>query len=138
MGKKLRSAGALFKAEDSGRVLFVLRSMQKSFPNKWEFPGGKIYSSEYLTEGLKREIIEELGFFPEIIKYSPLNYFSSDDENFKYVSVIIKTPIEFIPSLNPEHTGYAWVNIDHPPYPLHIRIKELLDTSLIKDSIKNF
>ena len=136
--KKLRSAGALFKAEDTGRVLFVLRNGQKSFPNKWEFIGGKIYQSEALTDGLKREILEEIGYLPEILKQQPLNCFISDDSHFKYVSMLLKTPREFIPSLNKEHTGYAWVDIDYPPYPLHIRIKELLQADLIKESIKKF
>ena len=138
MKHKLRSAGALFKAADTNRVLFLLRAPQSSFGGKFAFPGGKIYPSETLTEGLQREIIEEIGFFPEILESAPLNYFLSDDNNFKYVSVIIKTPREFIPNLNKEHSGYAWVNIDNPIYPLHIRIKEMLNQELIKESIKKF
>jgi len=138
MTRKLRSAGALFKAEDTNRVLFVQRSLKKTFPHKWEFIGGKIYPSESLTDGLQREIIEEIGFLPEIINNAPLNCFLSEDKNFKYVSVIIKTPREFIPQLNSEHTGYAWVDIQKPPYPLHIRIKEMLDANLIKESIEKF
>ena len=131
MKHKLRSAGALFKAQDTNRVLFLLRAPDSSF-------GGKIYQSETITDGLQREIIEEIGFFPEIIESAPLNYFVSDDHNFKYVSVLIKTPREFIPNLNKEHTGYAWVDIDTPIFPLHIRIKEMLNQELIKDSIKKF
>lgn len=138
MKHKLRSAGALFKAQDTNRCLFLMRAKSSSFGGKLGFVGGKIYPSEKLTEGLQREIIEEIGFLPEIISSVPLNDFLSEDNNFKYVSVLIKTSREFIPNLNKEHTGYAWVDIDNLLYQLHLRVKELLSDELIRESIKKF
>jgi hypothetical protein len=52
------------------------------------------------------------------------------------VSVLIKTPLEFIPNLNKEHTAYTWVDIDNLIYPLHLRVIELLSDDLIRESIK--
>lgn len=138
MKHKLRSAGALFKAQDTNRVLLLMRNKTSSFGGKLGFVGGKIYPSEKLTEGLQREIIEEIGFLPEIISSVPLNDFLSEDNNFKYVSVLIKTPREFIPNLNKEHTGYAWVDIESLVYPLHLRVKELLSDTLIRESIRKY
>ncbi|HSH12720.1 MAG TPA: (deoxy)nucleoside triphosphate pyrophosphohydrolase [Desulfurivibrionaceae bacterium] len=47
--------------ERQGLVLAAQRSAVMSHPGKWEFPGGKIVPGESAAEGLRREILEELG-----------------------------------------------------------------------------
>jgi len=48
--------------EREGTVLIgKRRSDEKNFPNKWEFPGGKLKKGETHTECLLREIMEECG-----------------------------------------------------------------------------
>jgi 8-oxo-dGTP pyrophosphatase MutT (NUDIX family) len=134
----ITSAGALIKAEDTGRFFFVLRSSLTSYPSKWSLCGGKIHSDEHVLDGLTRELSEELGFVPEITKWAAFNSFLSNDEKFSYYSLILLTPKEFMPILNHENDGYAWVNIDNPPFPLHPRLREVITRKIIKESLKNF
>lgn len=44
----------------NGNVLIARRSCEMNCPREWEFPGGKIEGSESDSEGLIREIREEL------------------------------------------------------------------------------
>jgi mutator protein MutT len=48
------------------RLLICQRRPDKSFPLKWEFPGGKVEEGESLTDALVREILEELGVRIEV------------------------------------------------------------------------
>mgnify|MGYP006133758185 FL=1 len=53
------SAGILINNDN--QILLSQRTADKSFPGQWEFPGGKIESSETAHEALMRELKEELG-----------------------------------------------------------------------------
>ena len=86
------SAGALFKAEDTERFFFLLRSSQTSYPSNWSLCGGKIHNDEHILEGLTREIKEEIGFVPKITKWCPFNCFTSMDKKFQYHSCLLLTP----------------------------------------------
>ena len=46
---------------NDNQILLSQRTADKSFPGQWEFPGGKIESSETAHEALIRELKEELG-----------------------------------------------------------------------------
>ena len=56
-------AGLLFH---EGRLLVCQRSPDGQFPNKWEFPGGKIEPGEDPKEALRRELQEELRIVAEM------------------------------------------------------------------------
>jgi len=45
--------------------------------------------------------------------------FVSNDENFLYHTYLCVVEKEFIPILNTEHDGYAWVTFGNWPKPLH-------------------
>src|SRR5215207_10626790 len=48
-------------SDGAGRVLLAQRPAHKHLGLKWEFPGGKVESSEAPAAALRREIKEELG-----------------------------------------------------------------------------
>jgi mutator protein MutT len=52
--------------EQDGRVLICQRPATRAFGGKWEFPGGKMRSSETPRQALDRELREELGVAPGI------------------------------------------------------------------------
>ena len=116
----------------------MLRSSTSSYPNRWSLLGGKMHHNERILDGLQREIVEEIGFLPTIKKWVAFNCFTSMDKKFQYHSILMITPKEFIPKLNRENDGYAWVNLDNPPKPLHPRLKEVLTSQVLIDSIRNF
>ncbi|RZJ68482.1 MAG: (deoxy)nucleoside triphosphate pyrophosphohydrolase [Flavobacterium sp.] len=49
------------------KILVTQRSSTMSMPFKWEFPGGKVETSEREEDCLKREILEELNIEIDII-----------------------------------------------------------------------
>jgi 8-oxo-dGTP diphosphatase len=51
-------AGALFK---HAQVLIAQRPPGKHMAGGWEFPGGKLHVGEASLDGLKRELLEEIG-----------------------------------------------------------------------------
>ncbi len=67
MKKSVRVVGAVIENEQH-QILCALRSPDMTFPNLWEFPGGKIEKDETPEESLRREIIEELSCTVEVEK----------------------------------------------------------------------
>lgn len=51
---------------ENGRVLLARRAPGEKHVGKWEFPGGKIESSETPEECLQRELFEEFGVQTEV------------------------------------------------------------------------
>ena len=80
--------------------------------------GGTTTSDKNLWDGLQREIKEEIGE-QSIKKTIPMETFVSNDENFLYHTYLCVVEKEFIPILNTEHDGYAWVTFGNWPKPLH-------------------
>lgn len=58
MKKDIYVVGAVIV--DSGKVFCAQRGSDKTLPEFWEFPGGKIEKGESPEEALKREIYEEM------------------------------------------------------------------------------
>lgn len=113
------AAGVVFLAKDTGRCLLQLRNSDKRFKNTWGFWGGMIERGETPYECIQRELEEEIGFVPELKKLNPIDVYQSKDRNFYYYSFVAVVDNEFIPKLNGESAGYAWVDIGVWPQPLH-------------------
>lgn len=129
------AAGALFYSLSTRRFLFLLRNNTRS-KGTWGIPGGKLHSDENVMSGINRELTEELGSFPDILKYIPLETFTSMDEEFKYHSYIFVIQNEFIPTLNSEHSGYAWAELEKYPRPLHPGVWNTINIDVILEKIK--
>jgi 8-oxo-dGTP pyrophosphatase MutT (NUDIX family) len=116
--KKIVCSGALFYTLDTGRFLLLHRTASKH-NNVWGLVGGTNEEKETPFEGLTREIEEEIGFLPDIKKTMPLETFISKDDHFHFHTYLCVVENEFIPNLNNEHDGYAWVSFSKWPKPLH-------------------
>jgi 8-oxo-dGTP pyrophosphatase MutT (NUDIX family) len=127
-----QAAGVFFYAKSTSRYLYLLRNDDKN--NTWSIPGGKIEKDETLYEGIARECTEELGFFDNDWKLIPIQKFVN--KNFVYHTFFCQITDEFIPDLNFEHTGYAWVNEGYYPKPLHPGLFSTVNIDIVTDKLK--
>tara|TARA_E500000331_G_C16731399_1_gene486830 strand:- start:27 stop:446 length:420 start_codon:yes stop_codon:yes gene_type:complete len=114
-----KAVGTTFIVKSTNRMLLNLRSGKVSYPYTWSFWGGKIEKDEQPMDALRRELQEEMGFVPPIETLNPLDTYHSKDKSFTYYTYAIITPKEFVPTLNHESSGYAWIDIGQFPRPLH-------------------
>jgi 8-oxo-dGTP pyrophosphatase MutT (NUDIX family) len=127
-------AGALIFSTDTGRVLVVKRSSSCDSPNTWCCGGGGVEKGETIQQGLKRELMEELGFTDPI---KLIHYHRSESPDFVYHNHIGVIDEEFEPKLNSEHTEYKWCNPDQLPEPLHPKFAESLQTPEYVTQMRN-
>ena len=128
------SVGALFYSRATKRYLFLLRNGKKH-NGHWGLVGGKVEDGEIPSHGLAREVVEEIGHV-EYNKVIPLEHFTSDNATFEYHTFLIPVEHEFVPELNHEHRGYAWVSIEDHPRPLHPGVWRTFKFQSILDKIK--
>jgi len=118
-------SGSLFYSLDTKRFLFLHRTQGRQ-NNLWGLVGGTNDSTETPWEGLQREIKEEIGD-TDIKKVIPLETFVSNDQKFSFHTYLCVVQNEFLPQLNYEHNGYAWVSFGNWPKPLHQGLKNTLN-----------
>lgn len=125
--KQIVCSGALLYARDTSRFLFLHRAQGKH-KNMWGLVGGTNEGVETPWEGLQREIVEEIGELPNIKKTIPLETFVSNDTQFKFHTYLAIVDNEFMPKLNNEHNGYAWVSFGMWPKSLHHGLRNTLQS----------
>lgn len=130
-----QGVGALIYAKATQRYLFLLRN-NGSWAMTWALPGGKMDRDETVITGLSREIQEELGGRIIDPKLIPVEKFTSPDERFVYHTFFISVEEEFIPVLNDEHIGYAWLPLAAAPKPLHPGIVRTLTSQVVVNKIR--
>lgn len=135
MIKQITCSGALFYTLKSKRFLLLYRKNGKR-SEQWGIVGGTNEGSETPWEGLKREIEEEIGFLPSIKKTIPLETFISSDSHFQFHTYLCVIEEEFIPNLNNEHDGYAWVGFNNWPKPLHQGLRNTLSSKINKAKLE--
>ena len=114
----ISAVGIWFFSLSTRRHLYLMRN-DKKYNGQWALPGGKIERGESLMEAIERECSEEMGQMPEYIKIIPVEKFTADGNYFSYHTFFCLVQDEFIPELNHEHIGYAWINSGTIPKPLH-------------------
>jgi len=129
-------SGGLFLARDTKRFLLLLRTQGKT-AGTWGLVGGRKEPTDAtVVEALNREIAEEVGKTPTIKKIVPLELFTSNDQNFQYNTYVLMVDREFIPTLNVEHSAYAWCAFDSWPKPLHQGVKNSFSSRVIRAKIE--
>ena len=133
--KNIVCSGALFYARNTKRFLFLERTKTKT-AGQWGLVGGMAEGNETPWKALEREISEEVGKTPPIKKVIPLEMFTSNDSKFFFHTYLTIVDNEFIPTLNNEHSGYAWTNVNCWPKPLHVGLRNTLQNKAIKDKLQ--
>lgn len=123
------AAGIFFYSASTSRFLYLLRSDTAT----WSIPGGKIESGESLSDGLRRECLEETGYYPDNLKLVPIQRF--ENRNFVYHTFYAALEHEFVPRLNSEHSGYAWVNRGFSPKPLHPGLFNTINFPVVQNKL---
>jgi 8-oxo-dGTP pyrophosphatase MutT (NUDIX family) len=126
--------GVWFRSNQTARYLYLLRNDSKH-PGAWGLPGGKVESGETLLGGMERECIEELGSFPTYQKLIPIEKFTSADGDFVYHTFVCVVESEFVPVLNDEHLGYAWIDSGTWPRPMHPGLWSTVNMEAVQDKI---
>ena len=140
---RIKAAGGCILAKDTNRILLQQRALNGSFPRNWGFFGGKVEDKENIAQTLLREITEELDISVEkdVIKIYPLDQYHTRNGEFSYYSFVILVKEEFIPETNHESGGYAWVETNYIPKPLHPGTRRTLfrkkKLKIIKDIISS-
>ena len=131
---KITCSGALFFARNTSRFLFLHRTQGKR-SNVWGLVGGTNEADETPWQACEREISEEIGKV-DIDKILPLERFCAKGNTFEYHTYLCIVSREFIPSLNHEHDGYAWVASSKWPRPLHYGLQNTLSKKINKTKIE--
>ena len=118
-------AGVLFKARDTGRILFAHRSQHVEQPGTWGTWGGAIDEGENPVAAAMREAQEEAGISVDRSDVIPL-YIFKHESGFRYFNFMVLVDSEFDPRLNWETQDYAWVEPGKWPQPLHFGAQDLL------------
>lgn len=127
------SAGVFFYSSSTKRYLYLLRTDKQNYT--WSIPGGKIEKDETLLEGIERECVEEMGFFDTNMKLIPIQKFVNN--TFTYHTFFCEVPEEFIPVLNDEHCGYAWVEKGLYPKPLHPGLFSTVNIDIVIEKLES-
>lgn len=126
-------SGGLILSRETKRFLLLLRSKE----GVWGFVGGQKEPGDATPfEALTREIKEEILFCSKIEKTVPLELYISSDGKFHYHTYVLLIEKEFVPVLNEEHVGYAWVSYGHWPKPLHQAVKTSLNNKANKTKLE--
>lgn len=135
LSNKIVCSGALIYAKDTKRFLLLQKAHGKH-AGTWGLVGGTTIEGENPWQGLQREIQEEIGFIPEILKTIPIETFVSNDTIFNFHTYMCIVESEFLPALSTEHCGWAWTTIESVPKPLHQGLRNSLSNKTIRTKLK--
>lgn len=128
-------SGALFYAKVTRRFLLLQKAHGKH-EGTWGLVGGTNIAGETPWQGLLREITEEIGTLPTVIKTIPLETFVSNDRVFNFHTYLCVIDNEFLPLLSDEHQGWAWTTVDRAPKPLHQGLRNSFSNKIIRTKLQ--
>jgi 8-oxo-dGTP pyrophosphatase MutT (NUDIX family) len=132
----VNAVGVWFYSTTTDRYLYLLRNDPRH-PNTWGLPGGKVEGNETLIQAIERECQEEIGSMPQYEKLIPLEKFTSADSKFVYHTFFCTIDNEFIPTLNEEHTGWAWISAESWPKPLHPGLWSTINFDVVQEKVNS-
>lgn len=132
---RITCSGALFYAKSTRRFLLVQKAHGKHV-GTWGLVGGTNISGETPWQGLQREIQEEIGSIPEIIKTIPLETFVSNDKVFNFHTYLCVIANEFVPILSDEHMAWSWATLDYAPKPIHQGLRNSFNNKTIRTKLQ--
>jgi 8-oxo-dGTP pyrophosphatase MutT (NUDIX family) len=130
----VNAVGVWFYSVSTQSYLYLLRNDTRH-PNSWGLPGGKIEAGETMFDAIQRECVEELGSMPKYIKLLPVEKFTSADGQFAYHTFFCSIDCEFLPCLNNEHLGWAWIKSGTWPKPMHPGLWSTVNFDSVQDKI---
>ena len=128
------AVGVWFYSVSTQRYLYLLRNDSRH-PDSWGLPGGKFEANETLIEAMTRECTEELGHMPEYLRLVPIEKFTSADGGFAYHTFFCSVAQEFVPVLNDEHIGWAWITSGTWPRPMHPGLWSTVNFDAVRDKM---
>jgi 8-oxo-dGTP pyrophosphatase MutT (NUDIX family) len=131
----VNAVGVWFYSINTQRYLYLMRNDPKH-PGAWGLPGGRIESGETLIDAITRECQEELGTMPNYLRLVPLEKFTTADAGFVYHTFFCTVPEEFLPVLNDEHIGWAWINSGTWPKPMHPGLWSTVNFDAVRNKIQ--
>jgi 8-oxo-dGTP pyrophosphatase MutT (NUDIX family) len=132
---KIICSGALFYAKSTGRFLLLQKASGKH-TGTWGLVGGTNIDGETAWQGLQREVVEEIGSNPAVLKTIPLETFVSNDLVFNFHTYLCVIENEFVPVLSNEHCGWAWATIEQAPKPLHQGLRTSFSSKIIRTKLQ--
>jgi ADP-ribose pyrophosphatase YjhB (NUDIX family) len=121
------AAGIVFVAPD-GDILLLRRAGTPGVDNyvgHWSLPGGGVDQGETPPAGAVREAKEEMGVDVDPGALKPLDR-RVTPTGMAFHTFAHPAAEKFTPTLNEEHSGYAWSSLDMLPRPLHPAVEQTL------------
>lgn len=122
-----------FIRNDEGKILIVKKSLEEKVDGGlWTVPGGKIEPEEYIIDGLKREVLEEVGLHITGYKWLNEDVFPSGGYQFHGHHFLCRAEPGEV-KLERKLEEYAWIGQDDlNKYEFHPNIRKELEFILSK------
>lgn len=102
-----KSCSVVLAINEKKQVLALKRgSKTRSFPGKWNFPGGKVEDGETIGEAASREILEEGGL---TVVPSDLLYINTMEHGSSTIHFFMTDKFSGEVKINDESTDFKWI-----------------------------